>query len=456
MKNIMWFSEIRKANLAEVGGKGANLGEMAANGFPVPAGFVVTSGAYFLFINHNHIGTVIKEMTSDLDIENTDALAKASEMIKSRIMGGEIPLSLRSEIMNAYRSMIRDGREPFVAVRSSATAEDLPEASFAGQQSTFLNVKGAENVVQATKECWASLFEPRSIYYRTENKFDHLKVGLAAVIQQMVQSEKAGVMFSVDPMSQDWNDIDIEAAYGLGEIVVSGETTPDRYIVDKNSLQIKTKTVAKQTWMITKINEKNVNVNVREEMQERQKLTDQQIVELAKIGVRIEQHYGKPQDLEWAVAEGKLFIVQTRPITTLRQIKGQPSSAVSGIPMIGEKPPEVKTQQQALASIPQIAKPTQSSAIAAVKPAAIQAYPQPAARQPYQQPQQQQKQRNIHSKSNSRRSSKWGRNSSLSSSKGKHHRSSISRSSRNIHSLQRNSSNPNEVERWLLTLQTQK
>lgn len=378
MKNIMWFTEIRKTNLTEVGGKGANLGEMASIGLPVPGGFVVTSGAYFWYIRHNKIDAVIKEMTSDLDTENTDALARASDMIKTRILSGEIPPALRGEIMNAYRSMIKEGREPYVAVRSSATAEDLPEASFAGQQSTYLNVKGAENCVQAVKECWASLFEPRSIYYRTENKFDHLRVGLAAVVQMMVQSEKAGVLFSVDPISQDWNDIAIEAGYGLGEVVVSGSITPDRYVVDKNSLAIKVKDIARQTWMIAKMNEKNENVNVREEMQSRQKITDQQIVELAKLGKRIEQHYQKPQDIEWAVSEGKLYIVQSRPITTLKEVKRQAQAAVSSVPVMGEKPPEVKTAQQALSGLPTIAKPAPVSVMQAATP---KQYPQPSQQQ---------------------------------------------------------------------------
>ncbi|MEM4634122.1 MAG: PEP/pyruvate-binding domain-containing protein, partial [Candidatus Anstonellaceae archaeon] len=282
MKNIMWFSEIRKNNLGEVGGKGANLGEMASIGLPVPNGFVVTSGAYFLFIRHNKIDAVIKDMTDGLDVENTEHLTKASETIKSRILGGEIPAQLRQEIIEAYRNL-QPGREPYVAVRSSATAEDLPEASFAGQQSTFLNIKGPENCVQAVKECWASLFEPRSIYYRTTNRFDHLKVGLAAVVQLMVQSEKAGVMFTVDPVSQNWDKIAIEGAYGLGEAVVSGSVTPDRYIVDKNTLLIELKDIAKQTWMIAKINDSNEHVNIKEEMQGRQKLTDQQIIELAML-----------------------------------------------------------------------------------------------------------------------------------------------------------------------------
>ncbi len=383
MKNIMWFSEIRKTNLAEVGGKGANLGEMAANGFPVPTGFVVTSGAYFSYISHNRIADVIKEMTSDLDVENTDELAKASDTIKTRILGGEIPQQLRQDIMNAYRSMIKDGREPYVAVRSSATAEDLPEASFAGQQDTYLNIKGAESCVQAVKECWASLFGSRSIYYRTSNKFDHLKVGLAAVVQQMVQSEKAGVMFTVDPVSQNRSEIAIEGAYGLGEIVVSGSVTPDRYVVDKNSLQIKVRSIAKQTWMIAKMNDQNVHVNVREEMQERQKITDQQAIELAKIGRRIEQHYGKPQDIEWAVAEGKLYIVQSRPITTLKP----ENMVLEGIPSIsGEKPKPAQAMQTASFSKPAAVAPMAAAvkAVAVVAPAVSPApkpgaqFPQPA------------------------------------------------------------------------------
>jgi len=328
----MWFSEIRKGNLAEVGGKGANLGEMSAVGLPVPQGFVVTAGAYFYFIKQNKIEAAIKEMTEDLNEEKNDQLTRASEVIKGRILGGEIPSDLRNEILAAYKNMIKDGREPFVAVRSSATAEDLPEASFAGQQSTFLNIRGAEDCVQAVKECWASLFEPRSIYYRTTNHFDHMKVGLAAVVQTMVQSEKAGVMFTIDPVSQDRNKIAIEGAYGLGEIVVSGSVTPDRYIVDKNSLTIDLKDVAKQTWMITKVEDHNENVNIKEEMQERQKITDQQVIELAKLGKRIEQHYGRPQDIEWAVAEGNLYIVQSRPITTLRPevMKGSVEALAAG------------------------------------------------------------------------------------------------------------------------------
>ncbi len=325
MPNILWFNQISKENIAQAGGKGANLGEMTKAGFPIPPGFVVTSEAYFSFVKHNRIDSFIREQTADLDTSDTDQLNIVSDAVKNRIMAGEIPQGIRNDIIGAYRSMEK-GKEPFVAVRSSATAEDLPDASFAGQQSTYLNIRGQNNVVQAVKECWASLFEARAIFYRVENKFDHMKVGLAAVVQEMVQSEKAGVMFTVEPVEEDYDTIAIEAAYGLGELVVSGSITPDRYLVSKRNFGITGKEVFRQAWMITKVNDENVHANVEEGMAERQKISDSEIVELAKIGAKIEKHYGKPQDLEWAVANGKIYIVQSRPVTALRG-KGGKSEA---------------------------------------------------------------------------------------------------------------------------------
>ncbi len=318
MKDVMWFSEIRKENIPEVGGKGANLGEMASADFPVPGGFVVTAGAYFNYIKLNKIDTFITDVTSDLDVSKNDQLIRASEMVKARILSGTIPDGLRAEIIRSYRQLCsKRGRLLYVAVRSSATAEDLPEASFAGQQATFLNISGESEVVQAVKECWASLFEPRAIYYRHENNFDHMKVGLAAVVQEMVQSEVAGVMFSVDPVTQDLGAMSIEGAYGLGEVVVSGSVTPDRFTVRKGSFVIEEKTVARQTWMLAKAREGNEKRDVPAAKQEMQKLSDGQVIALAKIGAKIEAHYRKPQDMEWAMQDGTLFIVQSRPVTTL-------------------------------------------------------------------------------------------------------------------------------------------
>jgi pyruvate, water dikinase len=329
MAHVKWFEQLDKGSLNEAGGKGANLGEMTQNNFPIPPGFVVVSGAYFMHLDRNGIRGEIEKILTGLDVNNTDVLNAASEEIKSLIISHEMPQEIRTDIVAAYRDLsTRLGHEPFVAVRSSATAEDLPNASFAGQQSTYLNVRGEDDVVEFVKACWASLFEPRAIFYRVENNFEHMKVGLAAVVQAMVQSERAGVMFTVDPISQDRNVITIEAGYGLGETVVSGQITPDTYRVAKSSFMILDKSISKQEWMLAKVgsSEKNEKVFIKDEAQSRQKIPDETVIEIAKIGARIEEHYGSPQDIEWAVNGGKLYITQSRPITTLKK-EGQSPAA---------------------------------------------------------------------------------------------------------------------------------
>lgn len=322
MKNALWFEELSRNSLAEAGGKGANLGEMTSAGFPVPPGFVVSSGAYFKHLDANNLRNSISSVLHSLDVNDNYKLNEASEKIQKLIMDGGIPKDIHDDIVSYYKKVCdRAGREVYVAVRSSATAEDLPTASFAGQQSTYLNVKGAESVVHNVKKCWASLFEPRAIYYRVQNNFDHMKVGLAAVVQMMVQSEKSGVIFTVDPLYQDPNLISIETGYGLGETVVSGQITPDTYRVDKSTIKIVDKSISKQTWMLIKIGEKNQRVEIKDEMQGKQKITDGEIADLAKIAARIEQHYQFPQDIEYAIEKGNIYIVQSRPITTLSKDK---------------------------------------------------------------------------------------------------------------------------------------
>jgi pyruvate,water dikinase len=323
MKNIMWFRELSKKNLAEAGGKGANLGEMLANGFPIPNGFVVTAGSYYKHLEANNLREPIQRILDKLDVNDNDALNSASEQIKDMVVAGSMPVDVHNDIIASYKHLNEMvGRQVYVAVRSSATAEDLPTASFAGQQSTYLNVLGAEDVVKSVKDCWASLFEPRAIYYRVENKFEHMKVGLAAVVQMMVQSEKAGVVFTVDPLYQDPDIISIETAYGLGEVVVSGQVTPDTYRVDKKDFAIIDKSVAKQPWMLVKIDGKNKRVEIKDDAQGRQKLSDMEIRDLAKISKKIEEHYGYPQDIEYGFEKDNLYIVQSRPITTLTDKKG--------------------------------------------------------------------------------------------------------------------------------------
>lgn len=318
-RNIVWFDEVGKGDIALVGGKGANLGEMTKAGIPVPPGFVVTAMAYSRFLKDAGITGEINRLLNSLDVNNGARLGKVASRIKSLINSAPMPPEIAEEIIEAYHKL----GGGVVAVRSSATAEDLPEASFAGQQRTFLNVKGDEELLWAVQGCWASLFEPRAIFYRVEQRFDHLKVKLAVPVQRMVQSEVAGVLFTVEPVSNDGSKIAIEAAYGLGESVVSGDVRPDLYVVDKASLEIRERNIARQEWCLVRNprskggNDANIKVPIPKEEQRQQKLSDVSIVKLARIAKRIEEYYQFPQDIEWAYEGGELYIVQTRPITTI-------------------------------------------------------------------------------------------------------------------------------------------
>jgi pyruvate,water dikinase len=338
MAYIKWFQDLTKGDVAIVGGKGANLGEMTRANFPVPPGFCITADAYWYFLEHNFLINVMDQILKSTDINDNTMLQSAAERIQELIMDGKIPEDLKKEILDSYHQLNRqEGSEQFVAVRSSATAEDLPEASFAGQQRTYLNVKGDEAILKSVKGCWASLFEARAIFYRVQNNFDHMKVKLSAVIQKMVNSEKAGVMFTVDPVSQDPNIITIEGAYGLGEVVVSGSVTPDTYRIDKKTLRIISKDVARQTWMTIKGPKgDNVDVDVPLQLQAQQKLTDEEILGFARIGRDIENHYNFPQDTEWAIEKGKLYMVQSRPITTLKKSTA-PQTTTQAVPVTAQQ-----------------------------------------------------------------------------------------------------------------------
>lgn len=320
MEYVKWFEELGKKDVGIAGGKGANLGEMINAGFPVPPGFVITANAYFKHLEHNGLKDLIRDILVDLDVNNTKMLESASQRLKEIIMSGEVPPQVRKEITEAYKELCKkEGKTVYVAVRSSATAEDLPEASFAGQQKTFLNVLGEGDLVEAVKEDWASLFEPRAIFYRAQKGFDHMKVGLAAVVQKMVESKTAGVAFTVDPISEDSDVLVIEAGYGLGETVVSGSITPDTYKINKKSMEITSKSISTQTWKLTRVGDKNEKVPVEKDMQKEQKISDDEILLLAKYCLDIENHYNFPQDIEWAIEDGKIYIVQSRPITTLKE-----------------------------------------------------------------------------------------------------------------------------------------
>ena len=329
-KTIVWFNEVTKEDIPLVGGKGANLGEMTRANIPVPPGFIVTAAAYFDFLREAKLTDKIRNLLAPLDTGDSKQLQQVATEIKQMITDATMPLDIAEEIKKAY-SKVGGG---LVAVRSSATAEDLPEASFAGQQRTFLNIRGEENVVTAVQECWASLFESRAIFYRQQQGFDHFKVGLAVPVQKMVESEASGVMFTIEPVTSDTSKVVIEAVFGLGEAIVGGEVTPDLYIVDKEKLKIITRKIGKQAWKLTRnpaadAKEPNIQVPLAPLEQTQQKLADDDIFELVKLGKKLEDHYQFPQDIEWAKEGNELFIVQTRPVTTISKEGAEVESEIS-------------------------------------------------------------------------------------------------------------------------------
>jgi len=320
-KNVVWFDEVTKGDISLVGGKGANLGEMVHARIPVPPGFIVTADAYFKFLEASNITDEIRRYLKDLDVNDSKKLQEVASLVKDKISSVPMLPDVVKEIKSAYLKL----GGGLVAVRSSATAEDLPEASFAGQQRTFLNIQGEDEVVTAIQGCWSSLFEARAIFYRQQNGFDHFKVGIAVPVQKMIQSEASGVMFTVEPLSNDTTKILIEAIFGLGEAIVSGDVTPDQYLVDKDEISIIDKEIHKQEWQLVKDIkaplgelEPNIKTSVPPSKQAKQKLSDKDIVALAKVGKMIEDHYQFPQDVEWAKKGKDLFILQTRPVTTLK------------------------------------------------------------------------------------------------------------------------------------------
>jgi len=333
MDYVRWFDQISKNDVNIVGGKGANLGEMVRFGIPVPPGFVLTADAYWRFVDHNGIRNKIAEILGKTNINDPVSLLKTSEEIQNLFINGQIPDDLKNVIIENYKNLskIFGEEETYVAVRSSATAEDLPNASFAGQQATFLNVKGVNNLLEAVKKCWASLWTARAINYRTQMGFDHMKVALAVVIQKQIFSEKSGVMFTVDPITNDASKIVIEASWGLGESIVSGEVTPDEYIVDKNTFQILKVKVNKKDIMTVFDPEKMVKkVNVPDDKRDIRCLSDEEVKKLAELGKKIEEHYGYPQDIEFAIDKNGVWIVQTRQVTTYKKKSGK--VLLKGIP----------------------------------------------------------------------------------------------------------------------------
>jgi pyruvate,water dikinase len=307
---ILWFKDIHFEDINLVGGKGANLGEMFHLGIPVPNGFVVTVDTYFDFIETNKLKPLIKNILSTTNVDHPDELNSASKKIKTLIKKSPLSSKTANQIMVSYKKLGSFGglKDLPVAVRTSATAEDTADASFAGQGETFLNVIGESNVINRVRDCWASLFTPRSIYYQVKKHYDHFKIGVAVPVQKMVQSDVSGIMFTASPVTGNKTEIIIETIWGLGEYIVQGVVTPDQHIIDKSNWEIKLKNTVSQDVQLIFGDHETKEVKVPRYKQNQTKISNATAVKIAKIGQKLHNHYGKAQDIEFA---------QTRPITTL-------------------------------------------------------------------------------------------------------------------------------------------
>jgi pyruvate,water dikinase len=342
-KLVLWFEELTKDDIPVAGGKNASLGEMTQAKIPVPPGFAITAYAYKRFITETQIAQEIYQTINETvtDPEDPKQYEEASKKVRKLIETAEMPKEIDEAIREAYHKLGKKihATNVHVAVRSSATAEDLPDASFAGQQETFLNVKGSDEVVEKTIKCWSSLFTPRAIFYRTKKGFAHEQVLISVGIQKMINSRSAGVMFTINPVTGNRTQMVIEGTWGLGEAVVSGAETPDHFELDKQTLEIISRRIAKKTVEYIRDPEsgKTEHEQVPLDRQEKPSVTDEEIRRIAQLGVQIDQHYGKPQDIEWAIDRDlefpeSIFIVQSRPETIWGTQEKEKETAVAATP----------------------------------------------------------------------------------------------------------------------------
>ena len=311
---IRWFKDTRKEDVDVAGGKGANLGEMTHCGISVPDGFVVTSSTYNEFLDFN---SLLDPIRKELEAAGTDVsrLTECAGKFREQIREAKMPDSIRDEIISAYRKL---GDRARVAVRSSATAEDLPDASFAGQQETYLNVCGEEELIRSVINCYASLWGDRAVIYRQNHGYDQTSVALAVVVQEMVESEVAGVLFTVNPVSRNKDEMQINASYGLGESVVSGKVTADTYVTDKEG-NIKSFNIgSKATAIIYSEDGGTKEISTDEESRAKRALEDDTVKKLCMEAAKVEKYYGMPMDIEWGMRDGAIYILQARAITTLK------------------------------------------------------------------------------------------------------------------------------------------
>ena len=307
------FTKLTNKDVMEAGGKGASLGEMTKVKIPVPPGFVVLAQVFDRFLEETDLNVEIKAvLEEEVNIKDTNSVEDASEKIRDMIHDRKFPKDIGDEAKKELKKL----KAKLVAVRSSATAEDSSIASWAGELESYLNTTDKTLLINI-KNCWSSLFTPRAIFYRFENKLDKTRVSVAVVVQKMIQSDISGICFTVHPITKDKNQMVIEAGYGLGEAIVSGSITPDTYIIDKRDFSILDINISEQQKKIVKAASGNKWVGVKKSDQDQQKFSGKKIVELAKLSAKIEKHYKLPQDIEWAMEKNKLYIVQSRPITTL-------------------------------------------------------------------------------------------------------------------------------------------
>ncbi|MCL5960299.1 MAG: PEP-utilizing enzyme, partial [Chloroflexi bacterium] len=320
MSLIKWFEELSRQDVPLAGGKGANLGEMTRAGLPVPPGFVVTVEAYRRFYEQSGIDTVVSERLQRLDVDDSAQLRDVSDALQGLIKRARVPDEVRQAIVDAYKELSRRQgvAQEFVAARSSATLEDTVQFSFAGMFQSFLNVRGDDDLVRQIKACWASLFGARVLFYRVKQGLLGEQF-IAVIVQKMVNADRSGVLFTVNPATNNPKVLLIEAAWGLGELVVGGQVTPDRYEVDKESLALISQEIGRKDFMLVRdeATGENVRIDLSADKASAQVLTEQEIRLLSELGKRDEEHYRSPQDAEWAIERGKIYLVQTRPVTTL-------------------------------------------------------------------------------------------------------------------------------------------
>lgn len=309
---IKTFDQISEKDTPIAGGKGSSLGEMTQAGLAVPPGFVVLTNAFERFITETNLKIKVETLLKKVNLKDLSSVNKVSAKIKNLVLKEKISAPIQKEVLNHFKKL----GAKFVAVRSSATAEDSNTASWAGELETYLNVT-EKDLINYIKKCWSSLYTPRAIFYRFEKKLHRQNISVAVVVQKMVQSEISGISFTVHPVTKNRSQMVIEAGYGLGEAIVSGSITPDTYIVDKKNFSVLDVNISEQKFKIIKTTKGNINQKLPITEGRRRKLNSTQLIAISKICKNIERHYRKPQDIEWAFEKGKFYITQSRPITTL-------------------------------------------------------------------------------------------------------------------------------------------